>query len=218
VWTPAKLNGSSRSVVVRPPYGARTACESCKSIDVRSWHRENLLSASRSFTCSWTFGGEPAGTINVRTEPGTVVLTHRTRSWRAAEWRTITQRVPITWTDCYFGGRRPWFICPGFCDGGCCGRRVAVLYALREHFACRQCHGLTYASQQESLRERGLLKAQKILIRLGAKPDLFEPFPEKPPRMHWPTYGRLRRVYEIARERSIQGVLGRVPRVERDLR
>lgn len=97
-------------------------------------------------------------------------------------------------------------------------RRVAVLYALREHFACRRCYGLAYASQQESLRERGLLKAQKILIRLGAKPDLFELFPEKPPRMHKRTYERLRRVYEIARDRSIQGVLGRVPRVERDLR
>ena len=38
--------------------------------------------------------------------------------------------------------------------------RLAVLYCLREHFACRQCYGLAYASQQESLRERGLLKAQ----------------------------------------------------------
>ena len=67
-------------------------------------------------------------------------------------------------------------------------------------------------------RERGLLKAQKILIRLGAKPDIFEPFPENPPRMHWRTYERLRRVYEIARDRSIQGVLEIVPRVERDFR
>jgi len=105
-----------------------------------------------------------------------------------------------------------------YSHGRYCGRRVAVLYGLREHFACRRCYGLAYASQQESLRERGLLKAQKILLRLGAKPDLLEPFPEKPPRMHWATYQRLRRVYEIARDRSIQGVLGRVPRVERDLR
>ncbi|MGB8739408.1 MAG: hypothetical protein WCD52_03910, partial [Xanthobacteraceae bacterium] len=52
-------------------------------------------------------------------------------------------------------------------------------------FGCRRCYGLAYASQQESPRERGLLKAQKILMRLGAKPDLFDPFPEKPPRMHW---------------------------------
>ena len=207
-----------RDLMGRPPYGARTACKSCKSIDVRKWHREGRLSAGQHFTNSWTFRGEPAGTINVRTEPGAVVLTYRTRSWQAAEWRTITQRVPIEWSGCRFGGRRPWFICPGFCDGRCFGRRVAVLYGPREYFACRQCYGLVYASQQESLRERGLLKAQKILIRLGAKPDLFEPFPEKPPRMHWRTYERQRRAYEIARDRCIHGVLGRVPRVERDLR
>jgi hypothetical protein len=69
-----------------------------------------------------TFGGEPAGTINVRTEPGAVVLTYQTRSWKAAEWKPITQRVPITWTDCHFGGRRPWFICSVYRDGRYCGR------------------------------------------------------------------------------------------------
>jgi hypothetical protein len=82
---------------------------------------------------------------------------------------------------------------------------------LRDYFACRHCYGLAYESQQESLRERGLLKAQKILIRLGAKPDLFELFPEKPPRMHWRTYQRLYRTYEIAKDRSLRGVLGRHP-------
>jgi hypothetical protein len=203
----------------RPPYGARTTCESCKSIDVRSWHRESLLSARRSFTCSWTrSSGERSGSIKVSTERDAVVLTYQTRHGLATEWKPISQRVPITWTDCHFGGRRPWFICSVYSRGRYCGRRVAVLYGWRDDFGCRRCYGLAYASQQESLRERGLLKAQKILIRLGAKPDIFEPFPEKPPRMHWRTYERLRRVYEIARDRSIQGVLGRVPRVERDLR
>jgi hypothetical protein len=55
---------------------------------------------------------------------------------------------------------------------------------------------------------RGLLKAQRILTRLGAKPDVLDPFPEKPPRMHWRTYQRLQRTYEIARDRSLRGVLG----------
>ena len=193
----------------RRPYGARTTCESSTWIDVRRWHREGRLSAGQYFTCSWTRFGSAAGSINVSTERDAVVLTYRTSPSWSNEWKSINQRVPIEWSVCHFGGRRPWFICRGFCDGRYCGRRVAVLYALREHFACRRCYGLAYASQQESLRERGLLKAQKILIRLGAKPDLFELFPEKPPRMHWRTYERLRRVYEIARDRSIQGVLGR---------
>ena len=33
-------------------------------------------------------------------------------------------------------------------------------------FACRHCHRLVYASQQESAHQRGLWKSQKIRIRL----------------------------------------------------
>jgi hypothetical protein len=135
-----------------------------------------------------------------------MVLTYRTRSWQAAEWKTITQRIPITWTDCHFGGQRPWFVCSS--DGQHCGRRVAVLYGAGSYFACRHCYELAYESQQAPIPMRGLLKAHKILIRLGAKPDVFKPFPAKPPRMHWRTYERLLRAYEIAKHRSLRGVLG----------
>ncbi len=203
----------------RPAYGARTTCESCKSIDVRHWHRKSLLSAGQYFTCSWTHSsGERSGSIKVSTERDAVVLTYQTCHGLATEWKPINQRVPITWTDLHFGGRRPWFICSVYRHGQYCGRRVAVLYSLRDYFACRHCYDLAYESQQEPIWMRVLLKAQKIRERLGARPNVFEPFPEKPSRMHWRTYQRLRRVYEIARDRSIQGVLGRVPRVERDLR
>jgi hypothetical protein len=192
----------------RPAYGARPSCESCKSIDVRRWHREGRLSAGQYFTCSWTLRGERSGSIEVGTERDAVVLTYQTRRGPATEWKPISQRVAITWTDCRFGGRRPWFICSMHGGGRCCGRRVAVLYGLREYFACRHCYRLAYESQQEPIRMRGLLKAQKILIRLGAKPDVLDPFPEKPLRMHWRTYQRLHRAYEIAKDRSIQGILG----------
>jgi hypothetical protein len=190
----------------RHAYGARATCESCKSIDVRRWHREGRLSPGQYFTCSWTLRGDWSGSINVRTEQDAVALTHQT-----IDWKSINQRVPITWTDCRFGGRRPWFVCPVYSHGQYCGRRVAVLYGLGDYFACRRCYGLAYESQQEPIRERGLIKAQKILLRLGAKPDVFDPFPEKPPRMHWRTYRRLSRTYVIAKDRGIRGVLGRRP-------
>jgi hypothetical protein len=88
---------------------------------------------------------------------------------------------------------------------------VAVLYGVRDYFACRHCYGLAYESQQEPIFMRGLLKAQKILVRLGAKSDILNPFPEKPPRMHWRTYKQLYHAYKKARDRSLQGVLGRHP-------
>jgi hypothetical protein len=189
----------------------RTTCESCIRIDVRHWHREGWLSAGQHFTCSWTHSSGQSASINVNTERDAVVLTYQTRDSQATEWKPINQRVPITWTDLHFGGRRPWFICSVYRQGHYCGRRVAVLYSLRDYFACRHCYKLAYESQQEPIRMRGLVKAQKIRTRLGGDVNIFSAFPKKPPGMHWRTYKRLRRAYEIAKDRSLRGVLGRHP-------
>ena len=123
-------------------YGGRLTCENCKSIDVRRWHREGRLSTGQYFSCSWSFGGEPSGSITVRTGPNAVFLTYRVRSYEDTQWKSIEQRVPITWTECHLGGRRPWFVCSVYSGGRYCGRRVAVLYGAGELFACRRCYGL----------------------------------------------------------------------------
>src|SRR6266851_498436 len=103
------------------------------------------------------------------------------------------QQVPIVWTNCALGGKRPWFICTSRREGRYCGRRVAKLY-LRDNsfFACRHCCRLVYASQQESPRFRSISIARRIRIKLGGSASLADPFPQKPPRMHWRTYQRLR--------------------------
>jgi len=179
------------------------------------WHREGRLADGQYFSCSWTYDGEPYGNIMVRTERDAVVLIYQARSWDPTEWKSIEQRVPMIWTDCHLGGQRPWFVCSVYRDGRYCGRRVAVLYGAGAYFACRHCYGLAYASQQEAVRERGLIKAQKILTRLAAEPDLFEPFPRKPPRMHWRTYDRLHRTYEIAKDRCFRGIMGSIGNVRK---
>ncbi len=178
-------------------------CESCKSIDVRRFHREGRLLAGQQFSWSWKRGNEPSGSINIRAEADTLVLTYRWRSWSATEWKTVEQQVPITWTACHLGGQRPWFVCSA--NGRYCGRRVAVLYGAGEFFACRRCHGLAYASQQEAVRHLGLGRAQKIRMRLGGSASILEAFPEKPLHMHWRTYERLRRACETAEARCTQG-------------
>src|SRR5215831_5615350 len=190
------------------PYGiGRPTCESCISIDVRRWHREGRLDAGLSFSCSWTRGGEPSGSINVRTETDVVVLTYRARSWGEAEYKSVEQRVPITWTACHLGGQRPWFVCSIYSGGRHCGRRVALLYLAGKLFACRRCYGLAYASQRQALYFRDLEKAQKIRMRLGGSTVMSERFPDKPKGMHWRTYHRLRRRHDLAEERSMMGLM-----------
>jgi hypothetical protein len=199
--------------MARPAYGGRATCESCRSIDARRWHREGRLCAGQWFSCSWTRGGEPSGDISVRMEPDLVILSFRSRSRSEGQWKSIEQRVPITWTPCHLGGQRPWFICSVFSGGRYCGRRVAVLYGAGELFACRHCYGLAYASQQESALYRGIRRAQKIRMRLGGRTSLMDPFPEKPQGMHWRTYHRLKERAESAEALS-NALMMREPRSE----
>ena len=96
----------------------------------------------------------------------------------------------MTWTNCHFGGRRPWFTCSAHTNGRYCGRRVAVLYLAGELFACRRCCALAYASQQKDPLVRNVSRSQKIRMRLGGTPDLFGPMPERPRGMWRRTYER----------------------------
>jgi hypothetical protein len=167
-------------------YAGRPTCEECKSIDVRG--REGHLNPGQLFSVAWTRGGEPSGRLFARTEADAVILIFQA----AAGGKLAQQRVPITWTACHFGGRRPWFVCPR------CSRRVAILYSPGGPFLCRLCRNLAYASQQEPVQFRGITEAQKIRARLGGSADLRQPFPDKPARMHWRTYLRLRNRAEAA--------------------
>ena len=71
--------------------------------------------------------------------------------------------------------RRTAMVCCSVRSNGVfCGRKVTKLYAGGRLFACRHCYDLAYYSQQESLRERGLFKSQKIRMDLGGSPNMLE--------------------------------------------
>jgi hypothetical protein len=195
--------------MVSAAYRGRITCESSKSIDVRLWHRERRLTAGQEFSWSWSRGGQPSSSIRVRATLGDVVLTYRYRGWDAAAWETVEQRVPVAWTACHFGGERPWFVC------GYCACKFAVLYGVGESFACRRCHGLAYASQQNNRWHRGVSRAQKIRMRLGGSPSLFDPVPEKPKGMHWRTYLHLRQEAQTVGDRSIALTMQKLDRLRR---
>jgi hypothetical protein len=101
--------------------------------------------------------------------------------------QVVPQQIPISWTQCHFGGFRPWLHC-------LCGRRVARLFKGMGGYFCRPCVGNPiYASQGKSTQGRRHFEACKLRMRLGGIASLAAPFPERPRGMHRRTYARLRR-------------------------
>jgi hypothetical protein len=170
-------------------------CENFEPLDVRHLHRAKNLLHDHSFRWAWTRGRDnDASVIHVRTDSalGSIMLTFHACNPGSDCQEAIVQRIPIVWTPCYLGGRRPWFACSGL-GYEPCGRRVAVLYWAGDLFACRHCYGLDYQSRHQSPSLRAISRAQKVRERLGASPDVFDPLPYRPKHMHRTTYRRLKR-------------------------
>ena len=97
------------------------------------------------------------------------------------------QLIPVSWTQCHLGGRRPWLHCAH------CNRRVGKLFRGLGGYFCRPCLGNPiYASQSKSTGARRHFEACKLRLRLGGDASLTTPFPERPRGMHRKTYVRLR--------------------------
>jgi len=74
-----------------------------------------------------------------------------------------SQDIALKTTDCFFGGFRYWFQCPG------CARRAAILYLPfgAKVFACRNCYKLTYRScQNHKTFGEGFSRLVKLTERL----------------------------------------------------
>jgi hypothetical protein len=102
------------------------------------------------------------------------------------EWIPITETLHLDSTQCHLGGDRYWFSCPD------CLERKAILYLIDSKFNCRQCHNLTYQSQNETVNERQWRKARKIRSKLGASNSLLETTWEKPKGMHYSKFKELK--------------------------
>jgi hypothetical protein len=168
----------------------KNTADAALGLDVRFLARQGMLRPG-IYTVSWSCGGNPSGSISVyvtddRPMPFEIELVFRAQ-WGGKPWRDVTQRIMLAWTPCTYGGHRPWLVCP------LCRHRAAIIYADGPGFYCRKCLGLVYQSQRESAGDRALKKSQAIQRCLGGGGGAFDPFPRKPPRMHWRTYYRLRR-------------------------
>lgn len=174
----------------------RDTAEACLSIDVNRLHRTGCLRSGWAGGWQWTRDGEKVASIDMRAEHDRLHLSYRARVG-GGDWRDVAETVRIVRMHCRFGGARPYFICPGVVNGIPCGRRVAKLHGSGRYFLCRHCYRLAHASQNETVWDRDLRRANKIRQRLGGDPGMLAPFPKRPKGMWRRTYERLRdRVFE----------------------
>ncbi len=152
--------------------------DSLKHMDIRWLRLQGYLVPGTLIYLPLTKKGESMSCVGLRVEENRVILGN------------LLNSIRIFWIRCNYGGKRPWFICPGY-NGRSCGRRVAILYCNGLYFRCRHCFDLTYQSRNESRFDRSLRKARKVRTRLGASRDLFEPIIAKPKGMHWETFETL---------------------------
>ena len=113
------------------------------------------------FNLYWSRGREPAGSIGVKVEGNSLVLTYCYTY--CGESQDVKERVYLDYTRCNYGGRRPWFLCPG------CGRRVGILVLGGKLFACPHCYRLKYWCQLETKLDTANRKIQKLKNRLNRK-------------------------------------------------
>jgi hypothetical protein len=159
--------------------------EDCRSIIVNSWSKEGLLAAGNY--CRWTWKdhqGAVKASMGVWTLDDGLELTY-TINPRSEYAENICYRVPVVFTKCNYGGRRPWFICPR------CSRRVGKLYLKSKYYLCRHCNNLSYACRNESEAFRLLHKAQRINDRLLGPAPPNQLLAGRPKGMHWKTYNKI---------------------------
>ena len=184
---------------------AKNVTDSYCSIDIRRWQRDGLLTPNQSFNWEWSINGEKVSSIWVRVESNKIILIYKYQT-RGNSWKNQSIAVMLDWSECNFGGERPWFLCPS--PG--CTRRVAVLHGNRV-FACRHCHQLAYSSQKETANDRAARRANKIRHRLGWEQGILNSKEWKKPKgMHWSTFMRLNREHDAFVSVTLAGMRDRL--------
>ena len=185
--------GCGRDFLVPP----KKTVEGCPCVSIQELQAHGVFAARGAELVRWSQqprrGQQPGGVLlpQVAARAGedyaVIVAVHADPQ---GELRAAEAVVTLSWTDCQFGGRRAWFLCPlGRERGEPCGRRVSRLYLTGSGvLTCRHCARLGYGSDHVEDRLRPLHKAQKILRGLGGSGRLADGFPPRPKGMHYDIY------------------------------
>ena len=135
----------------------KTCVDEVESLDVVDMHRAGFFDSK--------LGDLWVGKLRVRgsrvySECGYAMLSRELdqarvgffSAWPPEDDLKLEYTIGLTTTDCYFGGVRWWWECPGEgLDDACLGRcRILYRASSTHQFRCRSCSDLTYESRQAS--------------------------------------------------------------------
>ncbi len=166
--------------------------EQCVKLDAAHWTRLGILRDGIIKT-----GWQGAIRYHVNTTDGHHQRVHLTYGLGREH---LDYSVFLETTQPQFGGVRWWFRCPT------CRRRIQKLFLppRASQFGCRHCHNLSYATRNQSPKDRLMERARAIRMSLGGSVSLFDPFPPRPTGMRWKTYWSLEEKYERYNQTSLR--------------
>lgn len=177
----------------RHNYG-RPTVESSHHIDVRWLKKYGKLDYPNSGSLSWSRNGQKTGAISYSINDERILLSYRHKYPNSSEWEQVQQSIHITTTECNYGGKRKWFLCPK------CSKRVAIVYSYSKYFYCRNCLSLPYRSTLESDRDRIFTKKHELGEQIFQYYERGEGFFKKKG-MHQKTFDhKLRKYKELERQ------------------
>lgn len=181
----------------REKYASTPTVEASRHLDA-----DDLTDAlAHPETVAIVWWGEPEDptawiTVAIEGESGddrapAIRLTYTVTNHRTGEECEHDHRVQIEYTDCHFGGVRPWFRCPR------CSDRVRKLYCppTAHRYLCRECHDLGYLSSRRSGDDlkQAELRYRRAFEKADARDRRPHPngapyLPERPTGMHRETF------------------------------
>jgi hypothetical protein len=173
----------------------KATAEQCVILDAAHWSRLGILRDGIIKT-----GSQSSIRYHVNTTDGHLPRVHLTYGLGREH---LDYPVFLETTQPQFGGVRWWFCCP------LCRRRLQKLFLppRASRFGCRHCHNLSYATRNQSPKDRCMEAARRIRLGLGGSNSLADPFPAKPKGMRWKTYQGLWDCYEWYDQASLRLVV-----------
>lgn len=130
--------------------------ENSKRIDINQF-KEYLNGSyySVSLPQYWKCNGEPAGSISLWIKEDNSArkyfyLEYTVTNNYNGKKNDISYNIYTLKTNCNYGGKRFWFICPN----ANCGRKCSKLYFRDSYFVCLKCSRLLYYNQKCSRKYR----------------------------------------------------------------